>query len=412
MVATYLRETCRLCDSRRLELAVPMPSTPIADEFVPPEQLSKPQPLYDLNLWLCLDCAHVQLRQVVDPELLFGQYLYVSTTSPGLVDHFRQYADHILTRLATPAGSLVLDIGSNDGSFLRCCKEKGMRVLGVDPARAIAEEATKSGVETVAAFFTSDLARRLRAERGTAVLITANNVFAHSDVLADMADGVRELLAPDGTFVFEVSYLKDVLDNLLIETFYHEHLGYHAVKPMALFLKAHGLRLVDVERSKSKGGTIRGYAVRAESKREAAPVVEQLIEEEAKAGLSDPKRFRDYAAGLDATRRELLALMERLRREGRKIAGFGASAGMTTLTYYFGVGGMLDFLVDDNVRKQGLYSPGLHIPVLSPAALTERKPDYVLLLAWRFREPIFKKQQAYTGQGGRWILPLPKVEIV
>jgi hypothetical protein len=181
---------------------------------------------------------------------------------------------------------------------------------------------------------------------------------------------------------------------------------------MASFLSRHGLRLVDVERSKSKGGTIRGYAVRADSKREAAPIVDQLIQEETTAGLSDPKRYRDYAAGLDATRGQLRSLLERLRAEGRKIAGFGASAGMTTLTYYFGVGGMLDFIVDDNARKQGLFSPGLHIPVLAPAALLERKPDFVLLLAWRFKEPILKKQQAYRDQGGRFILPLPKVEIV
>ena len=222
------RDWCRLCDSKALELALPIAPSPIADAYIPASRLGIPQELYPLDLYLCKDCGHVQNIDIVNPELLFRDYLYTTSSSSGLVAHFKKYAADIAVGFAVEPGSLVVEIGSNDGSLLRSFKEYGLQVLGIDPALTIAERATASGIETLPEFFTASLASKIREERGNATIIAANNVFAHSDNLADIVRGVRNLLADDGVFVFEVSYLVDIVDEYLFDTVYHEHLSYHS----------------------------------------------------------------------------------------------------------------------------------------------------------------------------------------
>jgi len=215
---SYHRDNCRLCASRDLELVVPLGPTPIADDYVPASRLNEKQPIFPLDLYLCCACGHVQLLDVVDPNILFGNYVYVTSISTSLVEHFREYTDEVLRRANAPAGALVIDVGSNDGSLLKFFKQRGMRVLGIDAAREIAKQATESGIETLGAFFTPDLARTIKQTHGAATIVTANNVFAHADDLGGMAEGIRELLAPDGIFVFEVSYMVDIVEKLLFDT--------------------------------------------------------------------------------------------------------------------------------------------------------------------------------------------------
>lgn len=403
---------CLLCASPRLELVLPLAPTPIADEYVTQDKVGQPQTAYPLDVSLCLDCGHVQLMDVVDPDLLFGNYIYVSTSSPGLVEHFRQAAQRLMDTASPPAGGLALDIGSNDGTLLRFLKEHGLKILGVDPARETAERATESGVETLPAYFTSALARKVRAERGPAALITANNVFAHSQTLPDMADGVRELLSDSGVFVFEVSYLLDLVEQMVWDSIYHEHLCYHSVKPLKSFLERHGLELVDAERISTKGGSLRCIAQKKGGPRKTEARVGELLALEAHLGLDKPKYFLDYAARIDRLKKELLAVLDVLIAKGKTVAGFGASATSTTLLHHFDLGGRLKFLMDDNALKQGRFSPGHHIPVLKPEALYERKPDYVVVLAWRFAPMILKKQDAYLKAGGHFIIPLPKLQVL
>lgn len=289
--------------------------------------------------------------------------------------HFRKYAEDVLQRVKPSAGSLVVEIGSNDGSLLQVFKESGLRVLGIDPAREIAQKATESGVETLPLFFTSQLARSIRKEYGPAALIAANNVFAHSDHLGDMADGIRGLLAQDGIFVLEVSYLVDIIQRILFDTIYHEHLCYHSVRPLQSFFKRHGLELIDVTRIPIKGGSLRCTVQRDDGPRAACDSVCSLMDLEAEIGLDGPEALKRYSAKLSERRAELLNLLKEFLARGETLAGYGASITVTTLIYHFGLGGMLEFLVDDNPHKQGLFSPGHHLSVLSPEAIYERQID-------------------------------------
>ena len=407
------RSTCRLCGSSKLEKVLSLAPTPLANAFVAKDALSQPQPVYPLDVHFCGECAHVQLLDVVDPSVLYRHYVYVSGTSPVFVQHFRDYAADVMARFQVPAGAFVLEIGSNDGTLLRCFKDLGMRVLGIDPAEEITRAAVASGIDAQVGFFTPQLAREIAATRGRAAVIAANNVMAHIDDLSGVMEGVRELLVDDGVFVFEVSYLADVVGKNLFDTIYHEHLDYHSVKPLAGFFRRHGLELIEAIPVDSHGGSLRGVVQRAGGPRPVGVSVEQAVQREQQLGLDRAETLRAFADGIDAVKRELTGLLHDLKRQGRRIAGFGAPAKATTLLYHFGLGPeVIDFIVDDSPLKQGLYSPGMHIPVVSSSELYARRPDYVVILAWNFAQPIIGKHAAFREQGGRFIVPLPRVEVI
>ncbi len=406
------RDTCRLCGGRDLTLVLELAPTPPANAFVAADARDRDQPRYPLDVFFCRDCAHVQLLDVVDPGMLFRNYVYVSGTSPVFVRHFEDYADAVVERFKPRPGALVVDVGSNDGTLLGAFKRRGMAVLGVDPATAIARRASEAGIETMAEFFTPALAAGIRAERGPAAVVTANNVFAHVDDLAGLRDGVRELLAPDGIFVFEVSYLADVVEKTLFDTIYHEHLAYHSVKPLRRFFEVGGMDLFAVERIDVHGGSLRGIAQAAGGPHADDGSVAALAAEEEGAGLDSAETFRDFAGRIRRLGGELNRLVSKIKADGKTIAGFGAPAKATTLMHHFGIGAdVIDFIVDDNPLKQGLYTPGQHIPVLPPQALYDRRPDYAIVLAWNFAPSIIAKHSAFRDRGGRFIVPLPKLEV-
>lgn len=408
----HRRTTCRLCSSSRLELVVPITPTPMADAYVPEDRRSEPQECFPLDLYQCGACGHVQLLDVVDPELLFGQYSYFSGRSPGLVKHFQQYAENVLRRTRIEEGALVVEIGSNDGCFLRFFQQRGLRVLGIDPAENIARAANESGIETWPEFFGPAVAERIRRERGSAKVVAANNVFAHTDDMAGMAESVHAILADDGVFVFEVSYLLDVIDHMLLGTIFHEHLCYHSVTPLVGFLRRHGLELIDVERVSIQGGSLIGTAQRLGGPRPVSPAVAELMALEERRGLHDPATLRAFSARIEAVRGEVRSLLSELHAAGRRIAGFGAARAGTLLIYHFGLGEILQFIVDDSPDKQNLYSPGYHIPVLPTAAIYERRPDYLFILAWVHSRAIIQNQRRYLDEGGRFITCFPRIEVV
>jgi hypothetical protein len=367
---------------------------------------------YALDVFLCQRCGHAQLLDVVDQAVLYGNFMYETSISIGLVEHFQKYADHVRRRVNPPPGALVVDIGSNDGTLVRFFRVAGLRVLGVDPASAIAEKATASGIETFARPFTAELARQIRQGYGPATIVTANNTFANVDDLEDFTEGLSSLLAPEGVLICETGYLLDLLQNRLVDTIYHEHLGYFSLKPLDLFFRRHGMEIVEAERIPTKGGSLRVMVQRRGGSRKVLPSVKELIELETTLGIDRPEPFRCLAAGLDIVKQRLVSLLQGLKAQGKTIAGYGASVGVTTLLHYFDLGGMLDFLADDNPVKQGLCSPGHHIPVYAPAMLYERKPDYLLILAWRYAGPILQKHQTYLDQGGHVVIPLPEVRVI
>jgi SAM-dependent methyltransferase len=407
------RDTCRLCGSKALELVLPILPSAIGDAFVPESQLGEEQGVYPLDTYLCLDCGHLQNIDIVDPDILFRNYTYRTSVSLGLVEHFRRYAESVVEKLGIPAGALDVEIGSNDGSLLKAFKSHGLRVVGVDPARAIAASATAAGIPTIPEFFTSAIADTLVAEHGHAALVCANNVFAHIDNIADIVAGIRRLLAADGAFVFEVSYVPDIIDNFVFDTIYHEHVSHHALLPLEQFFRRFDMTLFDVERSPTKGGSIRGFAqALSTGKRPRSERLMAMYADEERRGITKPQIYRDFFDAIQERKRAVTDYLAAAAAQGKKIAAYGASTTTTTLLYHFELGQFTDYIVDDNPLKQGTFSPGLHLPVLPSAELYTRRPDVVVILAWIYADAIVKRNQRFVDEGGTFLVPLPEMRVV
>lgn len=406
------RKTCRLCASTNLSLAFSLTPTPLANNLESAD-LTKIQNVYPLDVFFCNECSHVQLLDVVNPKLLFENYYYVSGTSPVFVKHFEDYFFYVKKRFNPSKSGVVIDIGSNDGTLLKFFKDDGYTVLGIDPAQNLSVYSKNSGIDTIVDFFSPTVANTILAKYGKASVITANNVFAHIDDMRSCVEAAKNLLTDDGVLVFEVSYLVDVLEKKLFDTIYHEHLDYHSVKPLVQFLDSCGLTLVEVERVSSHGGSVRVSAQRKLDGHVPGDSVRQALLRESELGLDQIETLRDFYGHIDLIKHELYKLLVGLKEKGKSIAGFGAPAKMTTLLYHLGINkDLLDFIVDDSPLKQGRFTPGLHIPILASRALYEKKPDYVLILAWNFADSIIKNHLAYSQNGGRFIIPLPSIEII
>lgn len=401
-----------MCDSSKLTLVLPINASPIADAFVSAAQLTQMQPLVPLDLYQCQSCGHVQNLDIVNPELLFRDYIFTTSSSAGLVSHFRSYAADVVKEFAIAPGSLVAEIGSNDGTLLKFFRDAGMRVVGVDPARDIAKQATDEGIPTIPEYFDVALSASIEKQHGKAKLIVANNVYAHADQLGGLTDGIANLLDIDGVFVFEVSYLMDIIDKFVFDTVYHEHLSYHSVKPFVQFFAAHGLHLFDVQTIGTKGGSMRGFVQKAGGPQAERPVVKQMILEEDRRGLHTPQIFKDYETKILARKTALLDYMEQAKQKGLKVAAYGASTTVTTLMYHFELTDKLAYLIDDNTKKHGMYSPGCHLEVKPSSVLYgDDRPDVVVILAWQYAQPIMTKNAAFLESGGCFVVPLPDLKI-
>lgn len=412
----FKRDACRLCDSRALDCVVPLGEipmlTPNVDVKVATQQHEGIRSLtVPLALYRCADCGHVQLNDIVDPRVMYNNFRYTTTISLGLPEHFRKFAGEILETARAPAGAFVVEVGSNDGTLLRAFQERGMKVLGIDPAQKTAQRANDGGVPTLATFFTAKLARQIRAEHGAADIVIANYTFANLDDLTDFAVAVRTLLAPAGIFVFETSYGADVVEKNLVDTIYHEHLSYFFVESLERYFARHGLELIDAQRIWTKGGSIRGTVQLKGGPRKNADTVKAMIEAERRAGFPGDAPFRKMNAEVSALRTGVSQLVSARNAAGRKVAGYGASVGTMTLLQLFGIGPALDFVADDNPLCDAIAGPDYRMPVLRSEAIYERKPDTIIILAWRYAEPIMGKHQRFLAQGGEFVLPLPVLTV-
>jgi hypothetical protein len=406
------RNDCRLCGSADLTKVLALTATPPANAFVTAELLDLEQTVYPLDVWFCGACSHVQLLDIIDPEELFANYVYVSGTSGAFRQHFKDYADEVADLAELNADELVIDIGSNDGTLLDCFKGRGARVLGVDPARAIAADACARGIPTLTAFFGRELADTIVAEQGKAKCVTANNVFAHADDLGGIVAGVKTLLDDDGIYVFEVSYLLDVIENTLFDTIYHEHLAYHAITPLIDFFERYGLEIFDARRIDTHGGSIRGYVQHSAGPRTKSKRLSEIVLLEASARLDNKETYLAFGDQIAKQGTRLRKLIASVRADGRHLAGYGAPAKATTLMYHFGLTQTdIAYIVDDSPLKQGLYSPGLHIPIVDAGKLKTAPPDYLIILAWNFAPQIMEQLSWFTAQGGRFIVPAPTVVV-
>jgi hypothetical protein len=385
-------------------LANAFPRTP--DEFATEAK-------YPLDVYFCEKCALVQLLDVIDPEVLFRDYIYVTGTSDTIAAHNVKYAQAVVDRLRLGSRDLVVEVASNDGSLLSCFQKHGVRTLGVEPATNIAEMARSRGIETVNRFFDPQAAADVLAEYGPAKAVIGNNVFAHVDDSRGFLRGCRDLIADDGLVIIEVPYLREMIDRLEYDTVYHEHLCYFSVTALRTLCESAGLSLVAVDRVPVHGGSLRMWAGRRERYPDHSAQPLAMIAEEEALGLTTFPRFEKFGADVQENRRAIRELLTSLVTDGKRVVGYGAPAKGNTLLNYCGIGtDLLPYTVDKSPLKVGRYTPGMHLPVKPTATLVEDQPDYAMILAWNFADEIMRQQSEYAARGGRFIIPIPSPRIV
>jgi SAM-dependent methyltransferase len=401
MTTFTTRTTCRSCGGASLDPILSLGETPLANALL--DDSSAPDERLPLDLVLCRGCGLVQITEDVPPEVLFRDYLYFSSFSDTVVENARGIAERLVAERTLGSESLVMEIASNDGYLLQHYLARGVPVLGVEPARNIAEAARAKGIETIDEFFTRDLAATLAR---TADVVHANNVLAHVADLNGFVEGIGIVLKDGGVASIEVPYVRDLIERLEFDTIYHEHLCYFSLTALDSLFARHGLTIGEVERIPIHGGSLRIFAGRGMPR---GASVTRLLEEEA----ASPGAYHRFGDRVRALCDELRATLASLKREGKRIAAYGASAKGTTLLSFSGIGAeTLDFVADRSTVKQGKLTPGTRLPIVAPEELAARMPDYVLLLAWNFADEIMGQQREYRARGGRFIIPLPQVRIV
>ena len=401
--------SCRVCTGSDLIEILDLGETPPANAYLTKKNLGKPEHLFPLILYFCRTCSLAQLLDVVRPDILFKDYHYITSASTPLIEHFARYAKDVIQPLISSKNNLVVDIGGNDGILLSFIRDTA-RVLNVDPADNLAGLSEKKGVPFYPAFFTSKVAEDIIANYGTATVVVANNVFAHTDPIRDVFAGVANLIGEDGTFIFEVHWAKHLLDEGCFDQIYHEHLCFYSLHAAKYLVESSGMSIFDVEIVPSQGKSLRIFAAKH---RTPTANVARILQEEERAGMTSDAVYTSFAHAVENSKRELLALLKKLKSEGKKIVGYGAPAKGNTLLNYYKLGTeTLDYLTDTTPQKQGLYSPGMHIPIVSPERLLSDTPEYILLLAWNFKDAILEKEKKLREEGVKFIVTVPKVEVI
>jgi SAM-dependent methyltransferase len=403
---------CILCSKRGVEQFLDLGSTALANKFISKDELDREEPKFPLKIGFCHNCHHVQLTEQVPPHAMFDDYLYVSAASETLKNHLWDLSDEIVNRYNLGADDLVIDIGCNDATLLQGFQRHGVRTLGVDPAKNLADLTAQNGIERYTALFNSETAKEIAAKWGKASVITATNTFPHIQDLPDFIRGIKAALKPGGVFVIEAHYLMDLVDQVAFDTIYHEHVSYWALAPMRRLFAGNGMHIVDVERLPLHHGQLRVF-VRHDGDGDVSARVATLLEAEHAHGLDKFETYRGLADRAMTIKDDLHRTLSTLRDEGKRVVGYGAPAKGNTLLSFLEIGpALLEYIADRSPLKQGLYTPGMHIPVVPAERLLLDQPDYVLLLAWNFVEEIMAQQAEYLHRGGKFIIPVPRVQIV
>jgi SAM-dependent methyltransferase len=405
---------CRFCGALLEHTFVDLGTSPLANAYVRADALAKPESFYPLHVRVCSDCLLVQLPAVETPEHIFSDYAYFSSWSTSWLEHAQSYAELARQRFALGPSSRVVEVASNDGYLLQYFREVGVPVLGIEPAANVAQRAMERGVETVVEFFGSRLAEALTAQRGRADLVIGNNVLAHVPALNDFVDGLRIMLTPGGAITLEFPHLLRLIEERQFDTIYHEHFSYFSLMTVEQVFRAHDLLLFDVDELPTHGGSLRVYVRHAgDGGPGRSHAVDDVLVRESAAGLDRLETYVGFAEQVREAKRGLLAFLIEAKREGKQIAGYGAPAKGNTLLNYCGIGtDFLDFTVDRSTDKQGLYLPGTRIPILSPAALADARPDYVLVLPWNLQDEIVESMAHVRDWGGQFVVPIPTVRVL
>ncbi|MDR7420281.1 MAG: class I SAM-dependent methyltransferase [Armatimonadota bacterium] len=414
MRETTLRRACRFCGTALKYSFVDLGMSPLCESYVPPERLDAMEPFYPLHVLVCHECLLVQLGEYVAPEEIFTDYAYFSSYSDTWVEHARRYANRMTAELRLGADSLVVEVASNDGYLLQHFVERGVPVLGIEPAANVARVAEEKGVPTIVRFFGRALARELADQGRRADLVVGNNVLAQAPDLNDFVEGLATILKPSGTLTLEFPHLLRLIEGNQFDTIYHEHFSYFSLHTAERVLEAHGLVLFDVEELATHGGSLRLHAARRDGvPRTISARVERIREDERRAGLTTLEGHDGFAPRVAEAKWRLLEFLIDARRRGCTIAGYGAPGKGNTLLNYCGIRtDLLEFVVDRNPYKQGKFLPGTRVPILAPDRLREAKPDYVLILPWNLEQEIVAQLAYVRDWGGRFVVPIPTVRIV
>ncbi len=405
-------EKCRYCGSKELKRFLSLGDQPPSNSFIRSDQIAN-EIAYPLDVYFCQNCYLVQLLDVVPAEIIFDDYVYLSSTSKALKNHYHELAELLTKEYTLESGDVVVDIGSNDGILLDGYKKPGIIRLGVEPSK-VADIAIAEGFDVFKDFFSLKIAEKILEKYGKAKVVTATNVFAHVDDLASFVKGLHFLLDVNGIFVIEAPYLIDLIDQTLFDTIYHEHLSYLSVTPMIRLFEKFGLEIFKVDRIPfgASGPAIRVFVQKKEGKRTLDKSVSTITTFEKKWGIANIETYLNYAKKIAKVKKELLAIIVKLQSTGVHIGGFGASAKGNTLLNYFELTQKdIAYIAENNTLKQGLITPMSHIPIISDETFLKKMPEYALLLTWNYLD-FFLEKSEYIRKGGKFIVPLPKPRIV
>jgi hypothetical protein len=406
MIRKYI---CKICGNNECEVVLKLTDTPLGDQFIR-EKMS--QPNYPLDVALCEGCGYLFLPYLASPDESYSDYLYHSSVTVGLNEHYDKYAEELIKEYGILENALVVDLGSNDGSMLSSFKKRNMRVIGVEPAKLIADFANRSGLPTLCGFFNEKLACHINDEYGKASVITANYMFANIDDFASFCQSVEMVLDDEGIFVIQTGYHLRQFENLMFDYIYHEHFSYFSIKSLIKLLGKYGLQIIDVKEVSPKGGSIRVVAKKKIGKKNISANLGALLDQESSKGIYSKKYFVELQEKIEKAKNILLNYLDGLRNKRIKIIGFGASHSTTTLLYHFDLGKYIDYIVDDNLAKQNTYSPGLQIRVLNPDVVNnESNPIAIVILAWQHAESIMNRHNKLLTSGNEFVIPLPNLKI-
>jgi predicted TPR repeat methyltransferase len=411
--ATHLHRSCRLCGAPLKTTFVNLGMSPLCESFLTEDQLDQMEPYLPLHVLVCGNCFLVQLREYVPPENIFTEYAYFSSFAASMVEHARQYCHMIKDRLKLGPQSQVFELASNDGYLLQHFLPLNVPVTGIEPAANVAEAARAKNVPTIVDFFGQRLAQKLVAEGRRADLIIGNNVLAQVPDLNDFIAGAAHLLAPEGVITFEFPHLERLIEDTMYDTIYHEHFSYFSLVTTDRIAERHGLRLFDVEKVSTHGGSLRVYLCHAGASHALTPAVTELLAHERKIGFEDLQTYMRFDEKVHRSKRKLLSFLIKCKDEGAKICGYGAPGKGNTLLNYCGIGtDFLDFTVDRNPYKHGRYTPGMHIPIRPVSAIDEARPDYLFVLPWNLTKEIVAQMRHVGEWGCKFIVPIPEVHVI
>lgn len=401
---------CKNCKSS-IEPFFTLGKMPLVNNFLKNKEEFSDEEKFDLTVGFCPKCYLVQLTDTVPPGKLFRDYVYFSSTSSSFLKHCEDLAGRLVSRLNLETASLVLEIASNDGAQLRCFKNRGIQILGIDPAKNIAKVANEKGIKTLPKFFNFEFTKKLKKEQGiTADLVFGANVLAHVPEIRDFGKGVKEILSPAGTAVFEFPYIRGLLENKF-DTIYHEHVFYYSLLALRNLFQAEDLEIYDVEMTPMQGGSLMIF-VSHPGKFPVSQNVKKLVDNELKDNFDKIATYKKIGENVGKLKTELVYLLKNLKADGKKIAAYGAAAKGAVLMNYFGIAPYLDFIADKSVAKHGLYTPGTHLTVYSPEKVYQEKPDYLLILPWNIADEIVEQYADFQKTGGKFIVPVPNVKII